>query len=420
MECLGIPVDHRLRRLIREGRSMDANGADSKHVQLLLEFGSSIILNEHAYPMCDLGFELEMARPETKGGVLVALLRSHSTQNNSDGFLAGKQGCATLDAVSDLISTVNDSKLGFDDISVFDAIPFLDERIEGPDHQDFIDEAHDVFAEMVRAKDPDVVICCFRTISQDTLVRQLSGCGVGKSHNNNKLVAGLPFICVNAFHPSYAVNRYPIFCCFRQLLLLEFTKAFACWRQRWTEEPWMGLLRTKCRDAVKRTDNAKDYRGHWKPQYLKDQWRSLINSLTASFESSFFQKVDDEGLEDTYARLERSNITWLCCDVAWMLEKLTAEGPVALGLQPQKSSQPRPFAKKLENSFYNLLRDLNLSFKQSDIKVLHNQIAQAHAFRRFAASFEGLLEETLEQISAQEKSQENSELCDEFTNKVVL
>ena len=66
MQCLGIPIDHRLRRLIREAKSMETNGVDSKHIRLLYEFGTSLKLDEREYPISDLSFGLEMARPESK------------------------------------------------------------------------------------------------------------------------------------------------------------------------------------------------------------------------------------------------------------------------------------------------------------------------------------------------------------------
>jgi hypothetical protein len=50
-----------------------------------------------------------MARPGTKGGVVVALLQPHSSQDNSDGFLAGKRNCSTVNAVSELITVASNA-----------------------------------------------------------------------------------------------------------------------------------------------------------------------------------------------------------------------------------------------------------------------------------------------------------------------
>ncbi|CAI7624723.1 unnamed protein product [Penicillium manginii] len=89
-----------------------------------------------------------MARPACKGGVLVALLQPHSKQNFSNGFFAGRRDCETLEAVSDLVTAANSAKVGFDDISVFDAIPLLDETATGADISTIIAGAHNVFADM--------------------------------------------------------------------------------------------------------------------------------------------------------------------------------------------------------------------------------------------------------------------------------
>lgn len=260
MECLGVPIDHRLRRVIHEARRVDRDKGNSEHIRILHSFGSSLKVDLSDYPICDLSFGLEMARPELKGGVLIVLERPHSTQKNLDGFLEGKRNCPTTNAVSDLICAVNNAKLGFDDVSLFDIIPFLDETVTGQHHQKIIGEAQDVFADMVRAKNPDIILCCSKTEACNSLVDKLRSRGVGGSFypDNPELTEfGLSSIRVNACHPSYAINRYPVFCCFKQLLVLEFTKAFALWRQSWTEEPWMKILRDECQRRAKRKVGGK-------------------------------------------------------------------------------------------------------------------------------------------------------------------
>jgi hypothetical protein len=97
MDCLGIPIDHRLRRIIQEFRPIDSDALDSDHIRILQKFGTSLRIEESDYlATCDLNFGIEMARPETKGGVVVALLQPHSSQDNSDGFCAGKRNCSTV------------------------------------------------------------------------------------------------------------------------------------------------------------------------------------------------------------------------------------------------------------------------------------------------------------------------------------
>ncbi|KGO51822.1 hypothetical protein PEX2_065420 [Penicillium expansum] len=473
MQCLGIPIDHRLRFIIREAPSIDTSRTHSEHVHLLYEFGTSLKVDDSDYPLYDLSFALEMARPESKGGVLIALLQPHSKQDNSDGFLAGRRDCATLEAVSDLVTAVNNAKVCFDDTSVFDAIPLLDEAATSADISTIIADAHDVFADMVRVKNPEIVICCFRTESRNTLVRRLCSRGVGWSFHDEKsasnpIEAGLSSIRVNAFHPSYAINHYPIFCSLRRLLTLEFTKAFALLRHKWTEEPWMTSLRSECRQAARNTADgkspgllvaitfsisaksyrtAKDDRNVWSEQYLRARWESLVASLETSFEKCFFRGIGDTGSEEIYDNLASSGITWLCCDIAWILETLGPAGYERLELPSRclhvfkawcqkawpkvqlqhnlsgsggyyshlellliTSNQPNSLSKQLENRFYSLLRDLNLSYEWSRSESLadtydafSNSISQGCAFRRFAAAFEDSLESFLHYKLSQKK-----------------
>lgn len=258
MECLGIPVDHRLRSLIREVRPIDSNVLDSDHIRILQEFGTSLKVGEDEddyLATCDLSFGIEMARPETKGGILVALLQPHSSQDNSDGFLAGKRNCSTINAVSELISVASNARLSFDGISVFDAVPFLNEKVTG---KNIIEKAHDVFVEMIKAKQPKVVISCFNKHTTNAIVQNLCHRGIGSNFDfdlqgSRQLAeSGLELIRVNAFHPSYAINRFPEFSCFKRLLVLEFVKAFSLWQGRWNDETWMANLRNECHEQAKK------------------------------------------------------------------------------------------------------------------------------------------------------------------------
>lgn len=74
MECLGIPIDHRLRRLIQKAQSINMN-RDSEHIQILQRFRKSLKNRQSDYlSTYDLSFGLELARPESKASVVVVLL----------------------------------------------------------------------------------------------------------------------------------------------------------------------------------------------------------------------------------------------------------------------------------------------------------------------------------------------------------
>ncbi|KAJ5115979.1 hypothetical protein N7456_000327 [Penicillium angulare] len=436
MECLGIPIDHRLRRVIRETKRIDREDEYSKHIQILHDFGSSLTVHEEvhggvheeSYPICDLSFALEMARPEVKGGVLVVLERPHSTQNNSEGFMKGVNDCRTLAAVSDLVSAVTNATLRFDDVSVFDAIPFLDET---QTNEDIIGQAQDAFADMVRAKNPDVILCCFQTKTQNPLVEALKSRGVGKSFNfnNEKLNRfGVSFTRVNAFHPSYAINYSSMSCCMKQLLVLEFTKAFALWRQNWTEKPWMQKMRDECLNIAKDRDNQSRLNDGWDRPYIKERLEKLLASLDTQFETYFFHKSQDIETNVLQRKLElvNSRITWISCDIASVLEEANdyevSKSQLSekfnkwsrkawpadhlryndsnsdgwfdhLPLLLVRSNNSTALERSLENRLFAFLRDLNISFaRDRDLVFLRSPAQVSCAFRRFAAAFEDMLE----------------------------
>ncbi|KAB5517549.1 hypothetical protein GE09DRAFT_1158220 [Coniochaeta sp. 2T2.1] len=432
MECLGIPIDHRLRRRIRGVRTTNASGQDGEHVRILHDFGIALESDGSRYlQICDLSFGIEMARPETKGGVLVALLRPDSKQIYTNGFVAGRRGCPTLDAVADLISSTTNGKLGFDDISIFDAIPFLDEEVKD---EEIVKEAQKTFANMVRAKQPDVVICCYTTKTQNPLVKSLCRPGVGKSFDSTDLEysPSLSLLRVGALHPSYAINHYPLCSCFRQLLILEFTKAFSLWRGDWTEEAWMAALRAMCRQEARHVYQEAKEDGIWRATYLQQRWETILRSLSTAFKKcSFFCGPGSSSVGFIRDLLVKTDVTCLCCDVAYFLKEIGdsdrhsemygklysafeswcsetwGTGSLKLNMSGsnghfdhsalllKKSERPTALGKMFEDRFYDLLRDLNLSYfpleRTADVE------AQRNAFLRFAGAIEGVLENALEE-----------------------
>jgi hypothetical protein len=174
----------------------------------------------------------------------------------------------------------------------------------------------------------------------------------------------------------------------------------------------------------------KNIDGKWNRSYIKEQWEELLTSLDGQFEKCFFQNPKDIGTGDLQRKLVDSKITWLSCDIAWILEELNPEETITLEMPQQllcklrrwsrkawpedqlrrnpsnsngyydhlpllllKSNQPSTLAKSLESRLFGLLRDLNLSFNRLHNDVYHNLLAQGCAFRRFAAAFEDILED---------------------------
>ncbi|KAJ5301420.1 hypothetical protein N7508_006283 [Penicillium antarcticum] len=166
MECRSIPIDHRLRHLIRNARPTYTNVGDSEHVEILRIWSFAQSRG------------LKIARPVSKDGLVILLLRSHSTQDNSHGFLAGKRQFRTTNTISELICAVSNARKGVNDISVFDAIPFLDRHVA---EEDIIQKAEYVFTKMLRAKQPDIVISYFKSDISNVITPKFSCRSLGSS-----------------------------------------------------------------------------------------------------------------------------------------------------------------------------------------------------------------------------------------------
>lgn len=186
-------------------------------------------------------------------------------------------------------------------------------------------------------------------------------------------------------------------------------------------------------DTFSRHDIEKDIEGKWNRSYLKRQWEEVLTSLDEQFQECLLENPSNIGSGDAQRKLVDSKITWLSCDIAWILEELTSEESSDLempeqllcklrrwsrkawpGVQLQRnpnssngyydhlpllliiSDQQSALAKSLENIFFSLIRDLNLSFRWLQNSLYHNIVAQGSAFRRFAAAFEDILEEIVE------------------------
>jgi hypothetical protein len=157
----------------------------------------------------ELNFGLELARPETMGGVVVVLLQPAQTQTYTNGYTKDVDICESLKAVKELISVVNNYLLDFDGVSIFDTLPFLTEEYRD---EDKFRDANNTFVQMIKAKRPDVVVCCCQGESQNQFVKDIRSLEVGKSFSPEVLQNGQWNLRrVNAFHPSYSVNYIHIF-----------------------------------------------------------------------------------------------------------------------------------------------------------------------------------------------------------------
>lgn len=91
MKYLGIPVDHRLRSIIRRGQVPEP-GAESSHVEILRELGLTA-KRDKPIITSELSHGLQLVGPAIQSGVLPALLRPPRNQTYDHGFTADVKAC---------------------------------------------------------------------------------------------------------------------------------------------------------------------------------------------------------------------------------------------------------------------------------------------------------------------------------------
>ncbi|KAL4899014.1 hypothetical protein BDW74DRAFT_164108 [Aspergillus multicolor] len=432
MECLGIPVDHRLVNIVKN-LHLPLYTESSDHLNILKTWGESSTCDGKSLERSRIHHGLELAKPATKGGVLVALLQPHRRQEFDKGFVADLQDCATTDSVSDLIQAATGGRMGVDEVSVFDTLPYC---TESTDNDDILQLAQDAFQKMVQAKKPDVVLSCYQALRSDTsnaIVRGLSSRGVGKVHDKLEFVLkdGTTIKRINAFHPSYAVNYHRTYSCFRRLLLVEFVQAFMHCSEAGIEANWIRELRQDCarvaRDLWKEQQECKQ-KSLAKPRIDEGQWETIVSNLCESISKlGYFKGII--GVDE----LVRSNLSWICADASLLLTEVKQHSEkepdaarqvggsvrddilrswrwsfyAGIDLRRNESlTDPRGFyeatslliepeaprgslSRDLHSHLHAFLLDLNLSFEyEGDSRWRWDGAEHSNAFKRFAANLE--------------------------------
>jgi hypothetical protein len=242
--CNGIPVDHRLKRLLPSAKQKHSQGV-GKHADIVESFGNTMVRDDQTYPSKnEAGFAAWLAKPDTQGGLVIALLQPTKTQVYTPDFQWVKGECATLAYLEESLAFV-DGPGGLVTTSVFDAFPFITEPISSEGLSKEATDAYSTFLAMLEAKKPEVVFACWRVKGQDLW---FSGKGLGRTSQveSLKLSNGHVVRVVNGFHPSYTANFCANESCFRRLFTMELCKAFCELNTAWQEDKWMEILRQKC------------------------------------------------------------------------------------------------------------------------------------------------------------------------------
>lgn len=176
---------------------------------------------------------VELAKPETTGGVVVILERPSNAERTryGGGYHTVISKTKTLKEVARLIMFATGGTQTIKDVTVLDAFPLQphdDPALHGTK------KMSKLLKELLAAKRPDVVISCFKAGQHDGFIKLLQHPGVGhESNNSSKSIVVSPpvhhFNKIDAFHPSFAFYHNASDDCFIQLLQLQFSKAFGEW-----------------------------------------------------------------------------------------------------------------------------------------------------------------------------------------------
>ncbi|PQE27949.1 hypothetical protein CJF30_00009155 [Rutstroemia sp. NJR-2017a BBW] len=251
--CNGIPVDHRLKQFLTSARQKHSHEV-GKHVDLIETFGNTMVRDNRTTPTKhEAGFAAWLARPDTTGGLVIALQQPAKSQVFTADVEWVRAECDTLTYLDESLAFVNGSG-GLKTTSVFDAFPFITQQISSAELSSEAERAYNTFISMVHAKKPDVLFACWRIHGRDDLLFSGKGLGKGLGRTNQvpslRLPNGHVVRVVNGFHPSYVANYCPNESCFRRLFAMELCKALCELNTAWQEDDWMEDLRTKCRERT--------------------------------------------------------------------------------------------------------------------------------------------------------------------------
>jgi hypothetical protein len=247
--CNGIPVDHRLKQFLSSAKQKHSRGVGN-HVDIIETFGNTMIRDNKTIPTKhETGFAAWLAKPDTIGGLVIALQQPAKSQVFTADVEWVRDECDTLAYLDNSLTFVNGPG-GLITTSVFDAFPFVSEQISSKALSSEAERAYDTFISMVEAKKPEVLFACWRIHGQDDL--SFSGKGLGRTDQVQRLKFpnGHVVRVVNGFHPSYVANYCPNESCFRRLFAMELCKALCELNTAWQEDDWMKDLRRTCRERT--------------------------------------------------------------------------------------------------------------------------------------------------------------------------
>ncbi|PVH94444.1 hypothetical protein DM02DRAFT_661061 [Periconia macrospinosa] len=325
-ECLGIAIDHRLRKLFRpvlqnQGREFGL------HQDKIVGLGRSLLRGNEQVPKDELLVTRQLASPASIGGLVVVLLKPPNSLPYHYGLDLTVQSCPTLAALDEGFRVVTCGSLSLEDITTVDSLPFIRPKDKLP--PGFKRNRYLQVFEILKAKRPDVILCMWQDKDAiGTKLESVQSIGVGKIFENSageiQLGPGLMATKVNAFHPSYAMYHHPTFSCFRQLLLLEIAQACNKYAGNWTQLEWMTELRERCRMraselCIRKERNIKHFR-----DCLANALTSMKTVIISLRGETMTEQTRNHASYDTLLRTslcDYSNDISLCLREIWIIRE---------------------------------------------------------------------------------------------------
>jgi hypothetical protein len=152
MPCLGVAVDHRIRRLFKP--VCNDLTEPSNHVSLVETRGQSL-----ERPHSEIQVTAQLAGPAFKGGIAVALQQPRHNHPFEEGLDAVIRDCKTLYALDDVFAAVSCGSLDIRaNITIVDLLPYVSESIASIDGA-ILEESFRASKHIMLDKEPSVLLC---------------------------------------------------------------------------------------------------------------------------------------------------------------------------------------------------------------------------------------------------------------------
>lgn len=268
--CLGVAVDHRIRRLLKPVPQTPSTTTLGSHLPILDARGKQLGCRD-----AEISVTKELAAPARRGGIAVALQQPRDNHPFSEGVDAVIDDCSTLAGLDELFLAASCGTLSIRaNVTVIDLMPYIPDKIMNAMTDDQLRQSFDVASRAFCEKMPDVVLCAGKIFpprpqfpdTRKVETYKLESCGIGRvfgdTPRNPSLVrlrgegrSLIPIQKVNGFHLSYALNYRSHYSCLRQLQLLSVAEACQTLSGSWEEDAWMRSIRDTCATVVEMTNS---------------------------------------------------------------------------------------------------------------------------------------------------------------------